>query len=179
MLTSGGSDNAAKPMERRKSGSWRTLLHLACCAVASFLGASVPVQAATDAMAGVPGIWLMRQKVAIQIFDCSGLLCGRAIWLKAPLDPQGLLKRDLLNPDPALRQRQVCGPTVIWNLHPVPPNRWEEGWFYNPDDGVTYRVKMVLTSPDIIEARIYLGIPLLGADRTLIRIPHGIGAGWC
>jgi hypothetical protein len=68
------------------------------------------------------GIWLMGTKVAIQVFDCSGLLCGRVIWLKAPLDPQGLLKRDKLNPDPALRERQVCGPTIIWNARAIDPS---------------------------------------------------------
>src|SRR5690348_7852782 len=101
------------------------------------------------------GVWLMGTDVAIQLFDCSGTLCGRIIWLKAPLDPQGLLKRDKLNPDPALRQRQICGPTIIWHLRPNGGDSWDDGWFYNPEDGATYRVKMQLKSLDVISARIY------------------------
>lgn len=137
------------------------------------------VPRAQAAAAVPPGVWLMGTKVAIQIFDCAGMMCGRVVWLKAPLNPEGLLKRDKLNPDPALRGRQVCGPTIIWNVRPEGDNRWEAGWFYNPDDGATYRVKMELMSPDVISARIYSGVPLFGETRTLVRVPMGIGAGWC
>lgn len=132
------------------------------------------------AVAAVPsGIWLMDTRAAIQVFECGELLCGRVIWLKAPLDTQGLLKRDKLNPDPALRERQVCGPTIIWNARIVDASHWKDGWFYNPDDGATYRVSLDLQSADIMSARIYLGIPLFGKTKTLVRVPMGIGAGWC
>jgi uncharacterized protein (DUF2147 family) len=126
-----------------------------------------------------PGAWLMEAKVAIQFFECGSMVCGRVIWLKESLDPQGLLKRDKLNPDPALRERQVCGPSIIWNLHPTDTSHWEDGWFYNPDDGSTYRVKMEFQSADVISARIYVGLSILGKTKTLIRVPIGISAGWC
>ena len=127
----------------------------------------------------VYGVWLMGEKVAIQTFDCSGVLCARVVWLKAPLDPQGLLKRDVLNPDPALRQRQVCGPTIVWNLRPTGPNTWEGGWFYNADDGATYNINMTLESANVIQGRIYLGTPLVGKTKTLVRVPMGTSTGWC
>jgi hypothetical protein len=38
--------------------------------------------------------------VAVQIFDCSGLLCGRIIWLEKARDSAGQLARDNKNPDP-------------------------------------------------------------------------------
>jgi uncharacterized protein (DUF2147 family) len=98
----------------------------------------------------------MGAKVAIQIFDCSGMMCGRVVWLQVPLDSQGLLKRDKLNPGPALRQRQVCGPTIIWNLRATASNRWKDGWFYNPDDGKTYRATVVFETADVIVARRHL-----------------------
>jgi uncharacterized protein (DUF2147 family) len=132
---------------------------------------------ATASAASLPGVWLMGTKVAIQMFDCSGLQCGRVIWLNDPLDAQGLLKRDTKNPDPALRQRQVCGPTIIWNLHTSGLNRWEGGWFYNPDDGRTYRTSMELKSADLIIARIYLGLPIFGETRTLGRVPQRTSVG--
>ena len=140
------------------------------------------ITAIPQAMAAVavpPGVWLMGTKVAIQVFDCNDKLCGRVIWLKAPLNPQGLLKRDALNPDPALRERQVCGPTIIWNLRSTDPSHWKDGWFYNPDDGATYRLTMELQSDDLITARIYLGIPIIGETRSLVRVPMGTSAGWC
>lgn len=137
------------------------------------------ISVAQAAPAVPEGIWLMGTKAAVQIFDCHSLLCGRIVWLKAPLDPQGILKHDKLNPDPALRQRQVCGPTIIWDAHPIDSSHWKDGWFYNPDDGATYRVKMEMQSADVIVARVYLGIPIIGETRTLVRVPMGVGAGWC
>lgn len=125
------------------------------------------------------GVWLMGTTVAIQTFDCGEMLCGRVIWLKVPLNPQGLLKRDALNPDPALRERQICGPTIIWNLRPAGGGRWEEGWFYNADDGRTYRLAMEQQSQDVMVARAYLGLPLFGQTRVLTRILLGTTAGWC
>ena len=167
---------------RRKPGPSRRQgapLHLAGYAVLLLICISIPDPRSLAAAAVPPGVWLMGTKVAIQIFDCTGMLCGRVVWLKAPLDPQGLLKRDKLNPDPALRQRQVCGPTIIWNVRPKGDNSWEDGWFYNPDDGATYRVSMELKSPDVISARIYSGVPIFGKTRTLVRVPMGTSAGWC
>jgi len=44
------------------------------------------------AFATVPdGVWLIDGKAAVQIFDCSGLLCGRILWLQIPRDSQGRL----------------------------------------------------------------------------------------
>jgi uncharacterized protein (DUF2147 family) len=126
-----------------------------------------------------PGVWLLEDKIALQFFECGDVLCARVIYVKESLDAQGLLKRDRYNPDPALRERQVCGPTIVWNLHPTDASHWVDGWFYNPDGGSTYRVKLDFQSADVISARIYVGTPVLGKTKTLIRVPIGISAGWC
>ena len=73
----------------------------------------------------------------------------------------------------------MCGPTIIWNMQAIDPGHWKDGWFYNPDDGATYRLTMELQSDDVIMARVYEGLPVFGKTRTLIRVPMGIGAGWC
>ncbi len=130
--------------------------------------------------AAVPdGVWLIDAKAVVQIFDCGRLLCGRILWLLTPRDPQGRLHRDANNPDLALRQRRLCGLTILWGLRPAGPGRWEGGWFYNPDDGTTYRVSAELRSADLIVARVYVGIPLLGETRTLVGFAHGMSDGWC
>ena len=146
------------------------------CILSICVTAPIPVASAAATPAGV---WLMGTTLAIQTFNCGEMLCGRVIWLKAPLNPQGLLKRDTLNPDPALRERQICGPTIIWNLRPAGAGHWKEGWFYNADDGATYRLAMELKSADVMIVRAYLGVPLFGETRTLVRIPMGTAAGWC
>jgi uncharacterized protein (DUF2147 family) len=146
-------------------------------ALTAVIGTAVSTPQAVAAVIEYPGVWLMGTKLAIQFFECGNVVCGRVIWLKESLDLQGLLKRDKLNPDPALRERPVCGPTIIWNLHPTDASHWEDGWFYNPDDGSTYRVKIELQSDDVLSARI--SADPLGKTKTLVRIPIGISAGWC
>ena len=40
---------------------------------------------------------------------------------------------DHLNPDPLLRQRHLCGLTIIWGLQPDGPSHWTAGWLYDPN----------------------------------------------
>jgi uncharacterized protein (DUF2147 family) len=115
----------------------------------------------------------------VQIYDCSGLMYGRIVWLHKPRDPQGRLDRDKNNPVSALRARTLCGLTILDRLHPAGPNWWKDGWFYNPDDGNTYRVSAELRSANLLIARIYVGVPFLGRTKTLTRVPQGVSDGWC
>lgn len=154
---------------------------------AAMLAALVVMFAITGALSqraaaqtAVPqGVWLIDGRAAVEIFDCDGLMCGRVVWLSVSQDSQGQLSRDHRNPDPQLRERPLCGLTILWNLHLAGANRWRRGWFYNPDDGRTYRVSAQLASDDVIRARIYVGTPLFGENRTLVRVPHGAAEGWC
>ena len=79
----------------------------------------------------------------------------------------------------ALRERELCGLNVIWDLRPTGPDAWDGGRFYNPDSGQTYDVKMQLTAPDTLEARFYQGASFLGQTKTLSRIARGTSKGWC
>ena len=137
--------------------------------------------AAAPAAPAVPqGVWLMDGQVAVQIFECEGgLMCGRIVWLQVPRDPQGLANRDRKNPVPALRERKLCGLTILWGLRPTGSNRWADGWFYNPDDGKSYSVTANLKSDDVIVARIYVGVPVLGKTKTMSRVRHETTEGWC
>ena len=79
---------------------------------------------------------------------------------------------DHRNPDPALRQRHLCGLTIVWGLRPTGQNHWSNGWLYDPKDGITYRVSAELTSANTITARVYHGTPLLGRTEILVRDPQ-------
>ena len=128
--------------------------------------------AALPASASVPGgTWMFANRVALQIFDCNGLLCGRIVWLLRPDNPAGQPDLDNLNPDPALRQRHLCGLTIVWGMAPNGQDHWSNGWLYDPKDGITYNITAELTSPSIITARVYRGTPLLGRTEILIRDP--------
>lgn len=157
----------------------RWLLRPAWLVSLLFLCMAVHVPRAIAATSVTRDVWLMDSKVAVQIFNCGDLLCGRVVWLVIPRDAQGVLNHDKRNPDVALRQRPLCGLTVLWALHPKGANRWEDGWFYNPFDGKTYRVSAKLTSADLIIARVYRGFPLFGKTKTLQRVTRGTGEGWC
>jgi uncharacterized protein DUF2147 len=69
--------------------------------------------------------------------------------------------------------------TILQGLQPAGLDRWNSGWFYNPDDGVTYRVSAELRSADVFVARVYLGVPLFGETKTLLRVPRLRSEGWC
>ncbi|MDO8297244.1 MAG: DUF2147 domain-containing protein [Caulobacter sp.] len=125
------------------------------------------------------GEWLIDGRAAVQIYDCAGLMCGRIVWLHVPRDARGRLDRDKNNPDKALRERELCGLTIIWNLRPDGPDRWRDGWFYNPDDGATYRLSAHLKAANLIVARVYVLIPLIGKTKTLVRVPLETTDGWC
>lgn len=125
------------------------------------------------------GVWLVNGEAAVQIFECNSLLCGRILWLQTPRNAVGQPKRDTRNPDPALRRRELCGLTVIRDLRPSGPNHWDDGWFYYPDSGKTYNIKMELTPSDDLVARLYLGLLFIGETKTLRRILHGTSEGWC
>ena len=125
---------------------------------------------ALPASSTVPGgTWMFANRVALQIFDCSGLLCGKIVWLLRPDNAAGQPDLDNFNPDPALRQRHLCGLTIIWGMQSNGQGQWSNGWLYDPKDGITYNVTAELTSPSIITARVYRGMPLLGRTEILVR----------
>lgn len=139
-----------------------------------------PTIAPLPAPPGVPeGVWLLPLKAAVQVFDCQGLLCGRIVWLAQARSADGQLVLDEKNPDPALRQRPLCGQTVLWDLKPDGADHWASGWLYNPRDGTTYRVMGQFRGPDTLVARIYLGIPLFGQTSIWQRVPRLSSEGWC
>jgi uncharacterized protein (DUF2147 family) len=138
-------------------------------ACAIFLLMTVHPLPASSAVPG--GTWMFANRVALQFFDCSGQLCGRIVWLLRPDNPAGQPDLDYLNPDPALRQRHLCGLTIIWGMQPNGQDHWSNGSLYDPKDGITYNVTAELSSPSIITARVYRGILRLGRTEILIRDP--------
>jgi uncharacterized protein (DUF2147 family) len=125
------------------------------------------------------GTWMFANRVALQVFECSGQLCGRIVWLLRPRTPTGRPDLDTLNPDPSLRQRHLCSLTIIWGLQPDAPGHWRGGWLYDPQDGLTYDVNVELTSPTTMSARIYRGITLFGRTEILTRDPQLTFDGRC
>ena len=168
----GGAE--ATPKKARRGG-WA-----AAATVVLLAGPSHAAPAAADAQ--VHGVWMIEDEVAIAVADCGGdALCGRVVWLRTPHDDAGRPKRDAMNPDATLRDRPLCGLTVLDGLLPVPdePGRWAAGSFYDPRNGRTYGLAATLVSADVLVARVYVGMPFLGVNQTLLRIKRASGEGWC
>jgi uncharacterized protein (DUF2147 family) len=67
-------------------------------------------------------------------------LCGRIVWLAEPADANGQPKRDINNPDPALRQQPIMGLTILKGLQPHDGNTQLKGMVYNAENGKVYDV---------------------------------------
>jgi uncharacterized protein (DUF2147 family) len=140
---------------------------------------AVPGTAASGTLPDAGAWFVDGTGAALRIFNCSGLLCGRIVWLQHARDSAGRPASDNNNPDPASRRRPLCGLTVLRGLRPVGPDRWNSGSLYNPDDGRTYRVSAELRSSDVLVARVYLGMPLFGETKTLLWVPRLGSEGRC
>jgi uncharacterized protein (DUF2147 family) len=94
------------------------------------------------AKSGEPyGTWSMG-KVAIEVTDCGGKLCGVIVDLKEPISKiDGKPKVDRENPDASKRKRPLMGLAVLIGMKPAGEGKWQ-GAIYNPDDGNTYKASI-------------------------------------
>jgi uncharacterized protein (DUF2147 family) len=146
-------------------------LGAALAAIGLALVSGAAAQAPSSAPAAPLGRWLSESKRGvIEIFPCGDRLCGKLVWLIEPLR-RGAPAMDDKNPDPALRQRPLCGLMMLADFRQTEPQRWEDGWIYDPDSGSTYHATMRLED-GLLKLRGYVGIPLLGETQTWTR-PDG------
>ena len=119
------------------------------------------------------GLWWAEGGFAqVEIRACGDALCGRVVWLRHPLGPDGCELRDVENPDAALRDRSVTGLEILRGLRPSPddPGEWNGGTIYDPGSGRTYGAVAVLDGAERLRVRGYLGIRLLGRTTTWVRV---------
>ncbi|HXZ02997.1 MAG TPA: DUF2147 domain-containing protein [Stellaceae bacterium] len=137
----------------------------------------IGVGLALDAAAQAPsppsplGRWLSETKRGvIEIYPCADRLCGKLVWLIEPVR-RGAPALDDNNPDPALRQRPLCGLTMLGDFRLLEPQRWGDGWIYDPDSGKTYHATLAVEG-ETLRLRGYVGIPLFGETQRWTR-PDG------
>jgi len=125
----------------------------------------------------IQGIWLNEDgRAKIEIFDCSGNICGRIVWLKEPNYPPGdksgmggKPRVDLENPDPELRRLPLLGLVIMKGFDRAGGDAWSHGTIYDPVSGDTYRAKITLESPHRLLIRGYVMIPLFGKTTVWTR----------
>src|SRR5262245_33486115 len=131
-----------------------------------------PVQPPTAVQPGYPGVWYDDTgEGAVEIVPCGDRLCGRIVWLKAPLDKAGRPLTDGYNPDPRRRQRTICGLDVIGDLKRQRGGIWDEGWIYDPKQGKQFDVELKLRSADALQVTGYLGVKFLSETFIWRRAP--------
>jgi uncharacterized protein (DUF2147 family) len=140
--------------------------------VALLLAAAL-VSAAGQPAPSAEGNWLTEKKSAIvEVFRCWGggdALCGKLVWFRIRPDdpnPQGL---DLKNPDPAQRNRPLCGLMFMYGFKPGETGNWTDGTVYDPDGGHTYHATMMLQPDGTLRLHGYIGISLIGASEVWTR----------
>ena len=128
--------------------------------------------------ADIVGLWNTEKKDAkIEIFKCGAKYCGKIAWLKEPVYPAdskdgapGTPILDLNNPDPEMRKRPLIGVSILIDFSFSGDNLWKDGKIYNADNGKLYSGKLTLISPDQLNVRGFIGIPLLGGSTTWTRV---------
>jgi uncharacterized protein (DUF2147 family) len=136
------------------------------CSAASSVAASAPASAQRTKPEGA---WIGSDRVAIQVFDCSGSVCGRIVWLRNPM----------------LRTAEMCGKTIIWGLAPDGPAHWSNAWFFDPENRGTYNLSAELQSPGQdfrpdLQGRFVVRTDRdFGRTEILTRIPPRSLQGWC
>ena len=143
-----------------------TSLLLAFVLTAPAVGA--PGLIASDDIRG-PWVEGNKRNVAVWIEDCNGRLCGRIYWLKKLLSASGHPKRDPNNPDAALRDRPLCGLTILNGFQRINGNTWSAGKIYNPSDGRALNGTISLENDGTLKIRGYVGFSLFGKTVKWVR----------
>src|SRR5207248_11217724 len=108
-------------------------LLVALCAVA--------LAAAAQPAASPEGRWLTEKKHGIvEVYRCAadGTLCGRLVWFQIEPGSPNTQGVDLHNPDPARRNRPLCGLVFMTGFKLAEPSVWEDGTLYDPETGISY-----------------------------------------
>ena len=78
------------------------------------------------------GVWIDDSgNGAVEIYVCAeraDRLCGRIVWLREPLNAQGVPKRDRYNPKESLQTRPICGLPILGNLARMQEGGFDNGW---------------------------------------------------
>jgi len=127
--------------------------------------------AAAQTADAILGTWLTTDEngyrdSVVEIILQDGRYAGLVRWVEFTTYPEGdrmagqaLVDRE--NPDPNLRERPVLGLPVLQGLS-FDGEQWVGGTTYSVRSGKTYRVRLRLAEPEILEVRGYLGSPMFG-----------------
>lgn len=123
-----------------------------------------------QAQDAILGEWLTEGgKSRITVYkDKASKYYGKIVWLREPLNKQGLPKRDKNNPDPALRERGIIGMLSLRDLV-YDDGEWRDGKIYDPETGKEYSCIIRLDGNNTLRVRGYLGVSWKGRTSVWTR----------
>ena len=137
--------------------------------VVAVLASNFPTS--TRAEENLDGFWMDSDgEVILEVGPCGDARCGKVVWLKRPLGPDGLPLRDYRNSDPALRTRSVCGLEVVSGFKKQATGDWGEGIVYVSDEGASYSGYAEVLSPKQVKVTGYIGLPIFGASEVWTKV---------
>lgn len=120
----------------------------------------------------IVGVWEAEDgSLKLEMFDAGGVYAARMVFGDRVVEADGkTFKKDILNPDPKLRNRSLQGIVFVNNLKwDTGDRRWEGGSLYDGSSGRTYSGRATLVNGKL-ELRGYMGMPLLGQTMVMRRV---------
>ncbi|WP_242124177.1 DUF2147 domain-containing protein [Sphingobium sp. Sx8-8] len=148
--------------------SRRHALSLAIASLGLFVSpTAMAQQAPADA---VVGPWAADDgSVKLDLFRSGAEYQGRLLYGNKLVEADGVtFKKDVKNPDPALRSRSMKNAVILTGLR-YSKGEWTGGSLYDGSSGSTYSCKLWIKDGKMY-LRGYLGVSLLGQTRSFHRI---------
>ena len=132
-----------------------------CATLIMFL-ISTGLYAAENNADAILGEWYTDgDESVVEVYKCEDAYCGKIVWLKEPLTPEGEKKTDQNNPDESLRDREIIGLNIVEGFKYDGDGGWEDAKIYDPNKGKTYSCKAEIKG-DKLKIRGFIGISVFG-----------------
>jgi uncharacterized protein (DUF2147 family) len=111
-------------------------------------------------------IWYNEEKtVKIQIFKATdGIFYGKIIWMVRPLEADGKIKLDKLNPDHKAKSQPILNSVILkgFSRSATDTSIYENGTVYSPANGKTYCGVIIHRGKELKLRGYFCGFSILG-----------------
>jgi uncharacterized protein (DUF2147 family) len=111
-------------------------------------------------------IWYNEEKtVKIQIFKATdGIFYGKIIWMVRPLEADGKIKLDKLNPDHKAKTQPILNSVILkgFSRSATDTSIYENGTVYSPANGKTYCGVIIHRGKELKLRGYFCGFSILG-----------------